>query len=92
MNSTAEIDGAGRLVIPKKLREALHLTPGTRLVLRDEGNKLIVEPEAKPAGLYFKRGFPVYDAGAPDLVQNVDWAREDRERRMKALLEDLSGS
>ena len=34
MNAIAEIDKAGRVVVPKKFRDALHLVPGTRLSLR----------------------------------------------------------
>jgi AbrB family looped-hinge helix DNA binding protein len=92
MNATAEIDRAGRLVIPKKLRDALHITPGTRLVLREEGQRLIVEPESRPRGLYMKKGTLVYDSGVPPHQAEVDWAAEDRERRMHTLLNELAGS
>lgn len=91
MNAIAEIDRAGRLVVPKKLREALHLTPGTRLMLHDDGQRLIVEPEGKPRGLYMKNGTLVYDSGVSPQASEVDWAAEDRERRMKKLLGDLAG-
>ncbi len=37
MNAIVEIDKSGRIVVPKKLRDELHLIPGTRLQ-----NKLLV--------------------------------------------------
>lgn len=45
MKSTAKIDSAGRLVVPKAFRDALHLRPGDRLRVRTEGDALVLEPE-----------------------------------------------
>ena len=85
MNAIAEIDKAGRLVVPKKLREELHLVPGTRLSLRREGETLVIEPASKPRGLYMKKGTLVYDAGPVPPSDVVEWIAEDREARMKHL-------
>ena len=90
MNAIAEIDKAGRLVVPKKMREALHLVPGTRVVLRKEGEAIVLEPESKPRGLYMKKGTLVYDAGPVPPTDAVDWVAEDREARMRALLATLT--
>jgi AbrB family looped-hinge helix DNA binding protein len=46
MKSTAQIDSAGRLVVPKAFRDALRLRPGDRLRVRTEGDSLVLEPEA----------------------------------------------
>jgi AbrB family looped-hinge helix DNA binding protein len=43
MNTTVEIDKAGRIVVPKKLRDALHLVPGTRLRIERSGDRLVFE-------------------------------------------------
>ena len=45
MKATAQIDRAGRLVVPKAFRDALHLRPGDRLRIRTEGDALVLEPE-----------------------------------------------
>jgi AbrB family looped-hinge helix DNA binding protein len=82
MNATAEIDKAGRLVVPKKIREALHLVPGTRLILRTEGESIIVQQESRPGGLYRKNGILVYDSGRAVAPESVDWLKLDREDRM----------
>jgi AbrB family looped-hinge helix DNA binding protein len=86
MNAIAEIDKAGRVVVPKRLREALHLVPGTRLMLHQEGDRLVIQPESKPRGLYLKKGTLVYDVGPAPPSNAVDWIAEDREARMKAVL------
>jgi len=90
MNATAEIDKAGRVVVPKKLRDALHLVPGTRLILHQEGDSIVLQPESKPRGLYMKKGTLVYDAGPVPPSNVVEWIAEGREERMKDILRNVS--
>jgi AbrB family looped-hinge helix DNA binding protein len=82
VDAIAEIDKAGRLVVPKKLRDALHLVPGTRLTLIQKGNAILVQTEAKPRGLYRKNGILVYDSGQAVPPDSVEWLKADREERM----------
>jgi AbrB family looped-hinge helix DNA binding protein len=86
MNATAEIDKAGRLVVPKKMRDALHLVPGTRLTLIQKGDAIMVQPEARPRGLYWKNGMPVYEFGKPLPRDHADWVDQTREERADALM------
>lgn len=88
MNATAEIDKAGRLVVPKKMRDALHLVPGTRLTLHQEGEEIILRQEAVPRGLYMKNGTWVYDAGLPPSREVRDWIEAERDARMQSILGD----
>jgi AbrB family looped-hinge helix DNA binding protein len=90
MNATAEIDKAGRVVVPKKLRDALHLVPGTRLILHQDGDSIVLQPESKPRGLYMKKGTLVYDAGPVPPSNVVEWIAEAREERMKDILRNVS--
>jgi AbrB family looped-hinge helix DNA binding protein len=92
MNAIAEIDKAGRVVVPKKLREALHLVPGTRLSLRQEGESLVIEPEGQRRGLYMKRGTLVYDAGPGSASDAVEEVAKARDARMEAILSDIAKS
>jgi AbrB family looped-hinge helix DNA binding protein len=46
-----KIDSAGRLVVPKALREALSLTPGQPLEARITDGRLEIEPAATPMRL-----------------------------------------
>ena len=92
MNAIAEIDKAGRVVVPKKMRDVLHLHPGTRLHLRQEGETIVIEPESKPRGLYMKKGTLVYDAGPGPATDAVDEVAKSRDARMEAILSDIAGS
>ena len=85
MNAIAEIDKAGRVVVPKKMREALHLVPGTRLTLRQDGDSIVLEPEVHPRGLYVLDGWPVFDGGGQGPVDVTDWLAQDREERLTLL-------
>jgi len=82
MDTTIEIDKAGRVVVPKQIRDTLHLTPGTKLNIRIEGNQIVLKHEAKPGGLYRKRGMLVYDTGRSVPAESIDWLKNDREERM----------
>jgi AbrB family looped-hinge helix DNA binding protein len=85
MNAIAEIDKAGRIVVPKKMRDALHLVPGTRVTLHQEDDVITLQPETQPRGLYWKDGMPVYEFGKPLPPDHVDWvtkARDDRDERV----------
>ena len=86
MNATAEIDKSGRLVVPKKLRESLHLVAGTRVTLRLNGNEIVIALEAKPRGLYLDRGTLVYDAGPLAPINVLEWIKRDREARLDHLM------
>ena len=85
MDTTIEIDKAGRVVVPKQIRDTLHLTPGTKLNIRIEGNEIILKHEAKPRGLYRKRGMLVYDSGLPVSPEAVDWVKQNREERIEEI-------
>jgi AbrB family looped-hinge helix DNA binding protein len=90
MNAVAEIDKAGRLVVPKKFRDVLHLRPGTRLHLRQEGETIVIQTESKPRGLYMKKGTLVYDAGPGPASDAVDEVARARNARMEAILSDIA--
>jgi AbrB family looped-hinge helix DNA binding protein len=86
MDAIAEIDKSGRLVVPKKLRDALHLVAGTKLVVRQHGSGLLMKPEVKPRGLYRKDGWLVYDNGRTLPPESVDWVDEAREARADEIM------
>lgn len=67
MGST--IDGAGRLVIPKALRERAGLTPGTSVDIRFREGAIEITPVHSEAGWETRHGirFPIPPADAPEL-------------------------
>lgn len=82
VNAITEIDKAGRIVVPKKMRDALHLVPGTRLTLKQNEDGILIAPEATgKRGLYFEDGMPVYYTGqnlAAEAFRWVEMARDER--------------
>lgn len=66
---TATIDSAGRLVIPKALRERAGLTPGTRVDFRFHEGAIEITPAEAEVRWETRHGiqFPVPPDDAPDL-------------------------
>ncbi|HUG80269.1 MAG TPA: AbrB/MazE/SpoVT family DNA-binding domain-containing protein [Bryobacterales bacterium] len=63
------IDGAGRVVIPKAVREAAGLRPGDRLDVRYRDGRIEIEPLAEQVRLVREGPFLVAEApGAPALT------------------------
>jgi AbrB family looped-hinge helix DNA binding protein len=83
MSTTVEIDKAGRIVVPKKLRDALHLTPGTRLKVERNGDTLTLEPDFPESRLEMIDGLWVMTGGSKLTAEDVNaMIDEQRERRM----------
>ena len=89
MHST--IDRSGRVVIPKVVRDELHLTPGTALSVEERNGEIVFRPtsfapaaEPEPA-LRRKNGLLVF-SGQPagDLLEAVDKQRRERARLVAA--------
>lgn len=87
MDATIQIGKAGRVVIPKAIRENLGLREGTRLRLTVTGGKLEAVPEADEVKIEMKDGLPVIRRGGRlregDIVEAI---RADREARADRLV------
>lgn len=66
MSVTITLGKAGRLVVPKTIRDSLGLREGSRLKLEVHGGKLQATPEPDPVSIELKDGFPVIQS-APHL-------------------------
>jgi len=47
MNQITTVSTKGQLVIPAEIRVSLGITPGTRLTIRQEGSRIVLEPVSK---------------------------------------------
>ena len=76
----ATIDAAGRIVVPKPLRQALGLKPGQALEIRAGDGRLEIEVAATPMSLH-KRGKGVVAVPETELPPlTADQVRDTLER------------
>ena len=82
------LDKAGRLVLPKAMREAMRVGPGDTLRIENEDDRLILSPVRDPAGLQKEQGVWVYHSGTPANTSITDLVDQGRNRRTEGLLEN----
>jgi AbrB family looped-hinge helix DNA binding protein len=82
MNDRLTIDKAGRIVLPKPLRDELRLEAGDTLEVESSGEEITLRPARGNAKLRKKHGVWVFRAGEPLTQAMVDkTARQVREER-----------
>lgn len=89
MNVPVTIDKAGRVVLPKALRDKLHLTPGDTLDLTVEEEQMTLRPRRAVPSLQKERGVWVFRAGE-DLTaaETRGTLRNIREQRARGNARD----
>lgn len=77
------IDRAGRIVVPKEVRDRLGLTPSSELEVSVEGDALVLTPARRPGRVVVEvDGWPVLAAVPGEGVTDADvqrW-RDDGQR------------
>ena len=84
MVTKVPIDKAGRVVLPKPVRDAFRLSPGDTLSLHSEGDTITLRPLRPQAPLKKELGIWVYQGEPSDdpLAQVIDRRREERLREL----------
>ena len=85
-NMTAKItvDKAGRIVLPKSLREEMHLSAGDTLELESGGERITLRPVRPKAMLKKEYGVWVYQ-GEPVNISITGLIDREREKRLREL-------
>jgi AbrB family looped-hinge helix DNA binding protein len=84
MNTTLTVDKAGRVVLPKPVRDELQLAAGDSLDLESSGDRIVLRPVRGTAGMRQKKGIWVFRTGQPisaaSINETIDQLREERMR------------
>ncbi|MDA0841843.1 MAG: AbrB/MazE/SpoVT family DNA-binding domain-containing protein [Planctomycetota bacterium] len=78
---TTTIDQAGRLVIPKAIRDQLNLLPGTQIDIEAKGGVICICPAGTKSPLIRKRGLLVHHGAEKTDLDIADFVRSQREQR-----------
>ncbi|MGB9204412.1 MAG: AbrB/MazE/SpoVT family DNA-binding domain-containing protein [Terriglobales bacterium] len=85
MNTTLNMDRAGRLVLPKPVREQLQLEPGEPLELESFDDHIVLRPVRGNATAYKRQGILVFRTGplkASVVDETIRKVRKERERQI----------
>jgi AbrB family looped-hinge helix DNA binding protein len=87
MNTTVTLDKAGRVVIPKAVRDELRLAPGDSLTLASDGDQVMLRPVRSASALHKKHGIWVFRGSrkvtAAETDQVLERVREARHREVR---------
>jgi AbrB family looped-hinge helix DNA binding protein len=87
VSTNVTIDRAGRVVIPKPLRDELRLEAGDTLTLESDGERMTLRPVRSPSALRREQGIWVFRSGRKISAEETDRAlqdlRQERERRAR---------
>lgn len=80
------VDRFGRIVIPKQIRDAFDLEPGTQIHIEEQENAIILKPNRGEPNLRWKDGVLVF-TGVPvgDIDDAVASHRNQRARSVSKL-------
>ena len=90
MISELTIDGAGRVTLPKALRQELHLEPGDTLRLEAHGDQITLLPVRLTVPICKEDGIWVYRSGHPashSINKLIEESRDERHFKNLAGLE-----
>jgi AbrB family looped-hinge helix DNA binding protein len=72
------VDKFGRIVIPKRVRENLGLSPGTKVEIESSGDELIVKPIREEPNVVDRDGVLVFTGSMTgDMVEGVQRHHQD---------------
>jgi AbrB family looped-hinge helix DNA binding protein len=85
---TLKIDKAGRVILPKPVRDRLGLQEGSDLEIRETLEGLVLTPAGRGPSMVRKQGLWVHTGKLPrgfDIVKSIQDDREERIRKLAGL-------
>lgn len=86
MATKISVDKAGRVVLPKSLREKMRVEAGDDLLIEAEGDRITLRPLRREALLKKELGIWVYQ-GEPSDTSIPDLIDAEREKRIRELID-----
>ena len=77
MSSTVTLDRAGRVVLPKALRDEMRLSPGDTLDVAVKGDEVTLRPRRGATPLQKERGVWVFRTGKPLTADETEATLRD---------------
>jgi AbrB family looped-hinge helix DNA binding protein len=85
--TTLTLDKAGRVVLPKPIRDEMQLRAGDSLELESSEDRIVLRPRRGGAGLHKKQGVWVFNTGEPISAAATDGTlRQIRRERELAVM------
>jgi AbrB family looped-hinge helix DNA binding protein len=82
---TLKIDKAGRVILPKPLRDRLGLREGSELEILETPEGLVLRPAAEQPSMIKKEGLWVHTGKLPPNFDIVKAIQDDRDERIRKL-------
>jgi len=86
MTAKLTLDKAGRVVIPKKVRDKLRMAAGDSFELESRDEKIVLKPVREKSTMFKKDGMWVIKTGKPLTIEDVnaviESGREERHRHI----------
>lgn len=81
------IDQTGRVVIPKAIRDQLHLVSGSELEIDTSGNEIRLRVADLEPSLIQKRGLLIHHGTKQSDLEISDFLRNERENRSTSIID-----
>jgi AbrB family looped-hinge helix DNA binding protein len=82
---TLRMDKAGRVILPKPLRDRLGLHEGSDLEIQETPSGVVLKPRSPSPPMIKKQGLWVHTGKLPPAFDAVQAIKDDREERMRKL-------
>ena len=79
------IDKAGRVIIPKKIRERYNMQAGTELEIENEHGGISLKVPKKKPSLIRKEGILVHHGSDTTIIDTADFINLERQHRHKSM-------